>query len=96
MKREIIASLTLLVVDLIWLSLFMKARYSTMIQSIQNSPMVAKLLPAVLSYCCLVIGWIYFVLPNFKDKPFSVKIVYGMHTFALLYMQFMILLQQLY
>ena len=93
MKREIIASITLLVVDLIWLSLFMKPRYSKMIQSIQGSPMVAKLLPAVLSYCCLVIGLIYFVLPNFKDKPFSVKnclryaflfgiVVYGVYDFT--------------
>ena len=71
MKEHIVASLTLLILDLLWLKLYMGGRYSKMIPSIQGSPMVTKGLPAVLAYVSLVVGLCVFVLPAAKREGYT-------------------------
>ena len=93
MKKAIIGSILLLVIDLLWLRFFMHGRYEQMISTIQQSKMMVRVIPAVISYLFLIIGLIYIVLPNFKDKPFSVTnclryaflfgiVVYGVYDFT--------------
>ena len=92
MKQEIISIIILLVLDLLWISLFMKQRYQREIKGIQGSEMKVNVLYATLSYILMVVGLIIFVLPNIRPEHRlldSLKygflfgiVVYGIYDFT--------------
>ena len=68
LKHRLISTATLLILDFLWIGLYMGSRYSTMIKKIQGTPMKTNWLYAIISYTLMVIGLNYFVLPNINVK----------------------------
>ena len=79
LKHRLISTATLLILDFLWIGLFMGSRYSTMIKNIQGTPMKTNWLYAVIAYTLMVIGLNHFVLPNINVKNVTIKdcITYG-------------------
>ena len=68
MKREIISILILLILDFVWIGLFMKNRYQNEIKQIQGTPMSVNITYAVVSYVLMTVGLVLFVLPNIRSE----------------------------
>lgn len=67
-----------LIVDGLWLKLFMGPSYHKMIPKIQNSPMKTKLWTAICAYLLLGIGIYYLVIPHIKkESRYRDSIFYG-------------------
>jgi len=92
MKKEIISILILLILDFLWIGLFMKNRYQNEIKQIQGTPMSVNIAYAVVSYVLMTIGLVIFVLPNIRSEHrlldslkygflFGV-VVYGIYDFT--------------
>tara|TARA_B100001094_G_C18137835_1_gene776144 strand:+ start:497 stop:892 length:396 start_codon:yes stop_codon:yes gene_type:complete len=79
LKHRLISTATLLILDFLWIGLYMGSRYSNMIKNIQGSPMKTNWLYAVIAYTLMVIGLNHFVLPNINVKNVTIKdcITYG-------------------
>ena len=92
MKKEIISILVLLILDFLWIGLFMKNRYQNEIKQIQGTPMSVNIVYAVISYVLMAVGLILFVLPNIRSEHRlmdSLKygflfgiVVYGIYDFT--------------
>lgn len=86
MNRNIKASFILLVLDLVWIYLYMGKQYTNQIQQIQNSKMEVNPYLAVLSYLLMVLGLNMFVLPNIrKDHALEDSLKYGFTYGIILY-----------
>ena len=94
LKHRLISTATLLILDFLWIGLYMGSRYSTMIKNIQGSPMKTNWLYAVIAYTLMVIGLNHFVLPNINVKNVTVKdcltygfifglVLYGVYDFTI-------------
>lgn len=68
MKKEIISILILLILDFLWIGLFMKNRYQNEIKQIQGTPMSVNITYAVVSYVLMAVGLVLFVLPNIRSE----------------------------
>lgn len=68
LKHKLISGITLLILDGLWISLFMGPRYTTMIKKIQKSNMVINYSLVFLAYLFMVLGLYTFVLPNINVK----------------------------
>ena len=68
MKRNIIATAILLVLDVLWLSLFMGKKYQKQVKDIQGREMKGRIQFAVISYILMIIGLNLFVLPNIREN----------------------------
>lgn len=90
--KNIIATLSLLILDFIWISLYMGKQYQKQITDIQDSKMEVRPLFAFLSYTLMVVGLNFFVLPNIR-KGYELKdslkygflfgiILYGVYDFT--------------
>lgn len=78
------AIIILLVLDFLWISLYMGREYGKMIPRIQGSPMVPNLLYALIAYTLMVLGLIHFVLPNVRQETlFKDSLLYGL-TFGII------------
>lgn len=93
MIRYIIASLVLLFLDILWISLFMKKKYNSQIYTIQNKPLKTKsLLFPIIAYILMLVGLNLFVIPNISDDNIlldSLKygfvfglVLYGVYDFT--------------
>tara|TARA_Y200000002_G_C22590359_1_gene624933 strand:- start:233 stop:613 length:381 start_codon:yes stop_codon:yes gene_type:complete len=92
MKKEIISVIILLVLDFLWIGLFMKNRYEKEIKQIQGSSMKVNIVYGFISYTLMVIGLVVFVLPNIRTEHRlldSLKygflfgmVVYGVYDFT--------------
>lgn len=93
MIRYIIASLLLLFLDILWISLFMKKKYNSQIYTIQNKPLKTKsLLFPIIAYILMLVGLNLFVIPNISDDNIlldSLKygfvfglVLYGVYDFT--------------
>lgn len=93
MIRYIIASLLLLFLDILWISLFMKKKYNSQIYTIQNKPLKTKsLLFPIIAYIFMLVGLNLFVIPNISDDNIlldSLKygfifgmVLYGVYDFT--------------
>ena len=92
MKKEIISIIILLILDFLWIGLFMKNRYQNEIKQIQGTPMSVNIVYAVISYVLMAVGLILFVLPNIRSEHRlmdSLKygflfgiVVYGIYDFT--------------
>lgn len=79
MKKQIIGVVTLLLLDIIWVSTFMNTQYQNMVPKIQcGVGMTPNLTYATMSYFLMVIGLVVFVLPNInKDNLLMDSLLYG-------------------
>lgn len=93
MKREIIAIVLLLILDGIWLSVYMGEKYKLQVETIQGSEMQVKTWSASLSYILMIIGLLVFVLPKTNNKKTLLRdsilygglfglVVYGIYDFT--------------
>lgn len=84
--NNIKGTITLLVLDLLWIYLYMGKQYTHQIQQIQKSEMKVNPYLALLSYILMVIGLNMFVLPNIrKDHEFEDTLKYGFTYGIILY-----------
>ena len=93
LKSHIIATIVLLVFDLVWVGTFMGKKYQDQVQQIQNDKMVIRPLFAVLAYLLMVIGLNVFVLPRIRkgyELQDSIKygflfgiVLYGLYDFTI-------------
>ena len=58
-----IPALVLLLLDILWINIFMGAKYESMVMQIQGKPLRFKSQYALLAYICMTIGLYVFVLP---------------------------------
>ena len=93
-KHRLISTSTLLILDFLWIKLYMGSRYGTMIKNIQGSSMKANMLYAAIAYTLMVIGLNQFVLPNINTKNVTIKdcltygfifglVLYGVYDFTI-------------
>ena len=93
-KHRLISTSTLLILDFLWIKLYMGSRYGDMIKNIQGSPMKTNMLYAVIAYTLMVVGLNLFVLPNINVKKISIKhcltygfmfglVLYGVYDFTI-------------
>ena len=61
-KKELVAITTLLVLDLLWLNLYMGPRYQTMIKEIQSEKMIVNTMSAFSAYLLMIIALVVFVI----------------------------------
>jgi len=94
LKHRLISTTTLLILDILWITLFMGSRYKTMIKDIQGSSMTTNMFYAFIAYTLMVIGLNHFVLPNINVKNVTIKdclsygfifglVVYGVYDFTI-------------
>ena len=94
LKHRLISTTTLLVLDVLWITLFMGPRYKVMIKNIQGSELKTNILYAFLAYTLMVIGLNHFVLPNINVKNVKMSdclsygflfglVVYGVYDFTI-------------
>lgn len=68
MNKIIISSLIMLVLDFLWIGIYMGPQYKKMIPRIQGNIMKVKTPFAILAYVLMIIGFNVFVLPNISKK----------------------------
>ena len=94
LKHRLISTSTLLVLDIVWISLFMKSRYEIMIKNIQGSNMSTKIVYAFIAYMLMIIGLNHFVLPRIDVNNVSIQdcllygflfgiVLYGVYDFTI-------------
>ena len=86
-KHRVLSTLTLLILDGLWINFFMKDKYNKMIKNIQNSDIQVNKLFAVASYTLMVIGLNLFVLPRLDVNNINIKdcLLYGFTFGIVLY-----------
>lgn len=67
-KRVGVAVLMLLVLDFLWIWLYMGRQYGKMIPRIQGSELKMNILSSVAAYFLMVVALIYLVLPNIRSS----------------------------
>ena len=78
MKLILKISIIMILIDSIWLNLFMANIFGKMIKNITGKNMELDLLAALLAYSCMVLGVRYLGIPNIRDKHvFNDSIFYG-------------------
>ena len=92
-KYNLISTITLLILDFLWIWLFMGKSYAKMIPRIQGTPMKVKKISAILAYGLMVLGLNMFVINNISNEKtkkwegllraflFGI-IVYGIYDFT--------------
>lgn len=94
LKHRLISTITLLILDFLWIGLYMGSRYNTLIKKIQGTPMKTNVVYAVIAYTLMVIGLNHFVLPNINVKNVTIKdcltygfifglVLYGVYDFTI-------------
>ncbi len=58
--------ITVLILDMLWLYMFMGKRYKTMIYAIQGTKMRTRIWCACISYILLIVGLLLFVIPKIR------------------------------
>ncbi len=93
LKHYLVSSLTLLILDFLWLGGFMGNKYSIMIPKIQGSKMETNLMYAIFAYLLMLFGLNHFVLPRLNIKNIKIEdclkygftfgvILYGVYDFT--------------
>lgn len=78
MKQYIISSVVLLILDFLWIGLYMGKKYTKEVPKIQGSDMDPKVIYAIFAYLLMVIGLNIFVVPNIsKENRLMDSLKYG-------------------
>lgn len=86
MLQYILASILLLVLDIVWIMSFMGGQYNRMIPLIQKKPMKPRIGFAILAYILMIVGLCLFVIPNIrKDYVLQDSLLYGFGFGLVLY-----------
>ena len=88
MKNYIISIIVLLILDIIWISLYMGKQYQKQINNIQNNVLTPKYTYAMFAYFLMIIGLIQFVIPNIKKEnrlcdSFKYGFVFGLIVYGI-------------
>ena len=75
-KQHVVASILLILLDILWIQFVMKKRYLSMIHNIQGSNDV-NIWYGILAYTFALIGLNLFVLPNIKKDKLKDSLKYG-------------------
>ena len=65
-RQNIVATIVLLVLDILWVTLYMNKAYKKQVQDIQGTEMKARVYLGVIAYVLMVVGLNLFVLPNIR------------------------------
>jgi uncharacterized membrane protein len=68
MNEIIKPSLTMLILDFIWLTMFMSKRYKVMIKDIQGEELKVNMVYAAFAYLLMIIGQQVYIKPLIKSK----------------------------
>jgi uncharacterized membrane protein len=80
----IIPNITLVILDFIWLGLYMANRYKDMVMDLQGEEMQVRFPSAFLAYTLMAIGLSLFVIPNIRSGTIlQDSLLYGM-TFGVI------------
>ena len=87
LKHRVLSTLTLLILDGLWINFYMKDKYNKMIKNIQNSDIQVNKVFAVASYTLMVVGLNLFVLPRLDVNNINIKdcLLYGFTFGIILY-----------
>ncbi len=66
-KNYITAAVILLVLDLLWLKIYMAGQYKTMVVNIQSTQMIVNIPAAIAAYSLMIFGLCWFVMQNIED-----------------------------
>ena len=81
-----IATITFLVLDLIWIGLIMSSRYNEVVNKIQGEDISVNFIPAILCYILLIGGLYYFSISNIHKfdlkKILFTSVPYGLATYG--------------
>jgi uncharacterized membrane protein len=88
MKNYIISIIVLLILDIIWISLYMGKQYQKQINNIQNNVLIPKYTYAIFAYFLMTIGLIQFVIPNIKKEnrlcdSFKYGFIFGLIVYGI-------------
>ena len=78
-KKILLSSFILTVIDVLWIKFYMGDKYKVMIKIIQNSEFKFNVIPAILAYLVLCFTINYFCLPFVKEN--NIKLL--THSFLL-------------
>ena len=86
-KHRFFSSMTLLILDFIWISTYMGGKYNILVNKIQNSKMEVKTIYAVFAYSLMLLGLNIFVLPKIDTENVKVLdcLIYGFLFGVILY-----------
>jgi len=86
-KHRFFSSMTLLILDFIWISTYMGGKYNILVNKIQNSKMEVKTIYAVFAYSLMLLGLNIFVLPKIDTENVKVSdcLIYGFLFGVILY-----------
>lgn len=83
MKQQLVATTTLLSLDILWVTFVMRKAYKKQVRNIQGNQMRGRIQFGILAYILMIIGLNMFVLPNIrKDNELLDSLKYGA-TFGL-------------
>ena len=66
MNKNIVATIVLLVLDVLWVTLYMRNAYKKQAQDIQGTQMKSRVYLGAIAYILMVVGLNMFVLPNIR------------------------------
>jgi len=95
-KNYIVAAFSLLILDFLWLRLYMTGQYNSMVLSIQSKSLVPNISAAIAAYCLMIFGLCWFVMRHIDsdaDKIEKIRqsflygglfglMVYGIYNFT--------------
>jgi uncharacterized membrane protein len=67
-KNYITAAVILLVLDLLWLKIYMSGQYQTMVVNIQSKQMSVNIPSAIAAYSLMIFGLCWFVMQNIDEE----------------------------
>jgi uncharacterized membrane protein len=73
-----VSTVVLLVLDFAWLLLIMRGRAKRMIETIQQSELKLRLVPALLAYGFMVLGLLVWVLPRVEKNSVFLGTTFGL------------------
>jgi len=65
-RQNIVATIVLLVLDILWVTLYMNKAYKKQVQDIQGTEMKGRVYLGAIAYVLMVVGLNLFVLPNIR------------------------------
>lgn len=81
--RFILVSVIVLIIDLLWLSLFLGKYFGNMVKNIQCEKMVVNKFIAFLSYLCIISSIYYFIVMKDNGKMYLDSFLLGIFTYGI-------------
>lgn len=92
MKKQIFSITILLILDILWIMIFMIKKYNILIPKIQNSKLYFNFTSSIIAYAVMVFGLVHFVLPNLNENSNLIDyfnhaflfgvVIYGVYNFT--------------